>query len=117
MPDPFDPHSLKAQGAKRRELTPEATAAFMAFSGAVFAEGALSAKSKQIIAVAVAHTTQCQQCIRSHTRSALRAGATPAELMEAAWVAAEMRAGGAYAHSNVMLAAIAEEQASHKETP
>ena len=89
-----------------------ATAAFLAFSGKVFAAGALDAKAKQIIAVAVAHVTQCQQCIRSHTKSALRAGATPQELMEAAWVAAEMRAGGAYAHSNVMLAAINEEQST-----
>ena len=95
-----------------RELTPDATTAFLAFSGKVFAAGALDAKAKQIIAVAVAHVTQCQQCIRSHTRSALRAGATPQELMEAAWVAAEMRAGGAYAHSNVMLAAINEEQST-----
>ena len=101
------PQQLAAQ---RRELTPDATAAFLAFSGKVFAAGALDAKAKQIIAVAVAHVTHCQQCIRSHTRSALRAGATPQELMEAAWVAAEMRAGGAYAHSNVMLAAINEEQ-------
>jgi len=101
------PQQLAAQ---RRELTPDASAAFLAFSGTVFADGALSAKAKQIIAVAVAHVTQCQQCIRSHTRSALRAGATPQELIEAAWVAAEMRAGGAYAHSNVMLTAIHEEQ-------
>ena len=103
------PQQLAAQ---RRELTPDATAAFLAFSGKVFAAGALDAKAKQIIAVAVAHVTQCQQCIRSHTRSALRAGATPQELMEAAWVAAEMRAGGAYALSNVMLAAINEEQST-----
>lgn len=108
------PHHLAAQ---RRELTPDATAAFLAFSGAAFAEGALSAKHKQIIAVAVAHATQCQQCIRSHTRSALRAGATPQELMEAAWVAAEMRAGAAYAHSNVMLAAINEEQVKPEAKP
>ncbi|MFZ2872935.1 MAG: carboxymuconolactone decarboxylase family protein [Phycisphaerales bacterium] len=108
------PHHLAAQ---RRELTPDATAAFLAFSGAVFAAGALDGKTKQIIAVAVAHVTQCQQCIRSHTKSALRAGATPRELMEAAWVAAEMRAGGAYAHSNVMLAAIHEEQAKPEAKP
>ena len=110
IPNPAPtPQQLAAQ---RRELTPDATAAFLAFSGKVFAAGALDAKAKQIIAVAVAHVTQCQQCIRSHTRSALRAGATPQELMEAAWVAAEMRAGGAYAHSNVMLAAINEEQST-----
>jgi len=109
VPDPSDP---KALAAKRRELTPDTSAAFQAFQSKVFADGALNHKTKQIIAVAVAHVTQCQQCIKSHTKAALRAGATPQELMEAAWVAAEMRAGGAYAHSNVMLAAINETEAT-----
>ncbi|MCC6675851.1 MAG: carboxymuconolactone decarboxylase family protein [Phycisphaerales bacterium] len=108
MPDPHGPPDLRALAAKRRELTPEATAAFQSFQSKVFADGALDARAKQIIAVAIAHVTQCEQCIRTHTKSALRAGATPQQLMEAAWVAAEMRAGGAYAHSNVMLAAIDE---------
>jgi AhpD family alkylhydroperoxidase len=63
----------------------------------------LPAKFKQIIAVAVAHTTQCPYCIKGHTKAALRAGATEEELMEAIWVAAEMRAGGAYVHATLML--------------
>jgi AhpD family alkylhydroperoxidase len=87
----------------RRTLAPEAEAAFQAFSKAVFAEGALSSKTKQLIAVAVAHVTQCPYCITGHTRAAQRAGATAQELMEAVWVAAEMRAGGAFAHSALML--------------
>lgn len=108
MSNPADPQSFTMLAAQRRDLTPDASAAFQAFQSKVFAAGALDQKSKQIIAVAVAHVTQCQQCIRSHTKAALRAGATPQQLMEAVWVAAEMRAGGAYAHSNVMLAAINE---------
>lgn len=84
---------------KRRELAPETEKAFQAFSQQVFANGALPAKTKQLIAVAVAHVTQCPYCIRGHTKAALRHGATREELMEAIWVAAEMRAGGAYAHS------------------
>ena len=48
-------------------------------------------KTKQLIAVAVAHVTQCPYCIRSHTSAALH-GATAEEIMEAIWVAAEMRA-------------------------
>lgn len=83
----------------RRDLAPEAEAAFRAFSQSVFAEGALSSKVKELIAVAVAHVTQCPYCIRGHTRAALRKGTTREEIMEAIWVAAEMRAGGAYAHS------------------
>jgi AhpD family alkylhydroperoxidase len=69
---------------------------------------ALPAKTKQVIAVAVAHVTQCPYCIKGHTKAALRHGATPEELMEAIWVAAEMRAGGAYAHSAVSLVAMDE---------
>jgi AhpD family alkylhydroperoxidase len=87
----------------RRSLAPETEAAFQAFSKAVFAEGALSGKMKQLIAVAVAHVTQCPYCITGHTKAAQRAGATPQELMEAVWVAAEMRAGGAFAHATLML--------------
>ena len=60
-------------------------------------------KTKQLIAVAVAHVTQCPYCIQGHTRAALRKGADESELMEAIWVAAEMRAGGAYAHSVLAL--------------
>jgi AhpD family alkylhydroperoxidase len=88
---------------QRQELAPAASAAFKAFSQAVFADGALSGKTKDLIAVAVAHVTQCAYCIRGHTASALRKGATQQEVMEAIWVAAEMRAGAAYAHSNLAL--------------
>ena len=69
----------------------------------MFAAGALDTKTKQLIAVAVAHVTQCPNCIRGHTKGALRAGATERELMEAIWVAAEMRAGAAFAHSVIAL--------------
>ena len=84
---------------KRVELAPETHAAFEDFSRQVFAEGALPEKTKQLIAVAVAHVTQCPYCIDGHTRLAQRKGASSEEIMEAIWVAAEMRAGGAYAHS------------------
>jgi AhpD family alkylhydroperoxidase len=96
---------------KRRELAPDIQAAFDGFGRTAFRDGALPAKTKQIVAVAVAHVTQCPYCIKGHTKAALRAGATAQELMEAIWVAAEMRAGAAYAHSALMLAAVEEEQA------
>jgi len=92
--------------ARRKELAPETHDAFVAFSRAVFAEGALPEKTKQLIAVAVAHTTQCPYCIQGHTRLATRKGASPQEIMEAIWVAAEMRAGAAYAHSTLALHAL-----------
>jgi AhpD family alkylhydroperoxidase len=92
----------------RRELAPEAAAAFNEFGRVVFADGVLSARFKNIIAVAVAHVTQCPYCIRGHTRAALREGASYQELMEAIWVAAEMRAGAAFAHSIIAIAEITE---------
>jgi AhpD family alkylhydroperoxidase len=57
----------------------------------------------QLIAVEVAHVTQCPYCIRSHTKTAMRKGATKEEIMEAIWVAAEMRAGAAYAHATIAM--------------
>lgn len=92
--------------AWREQLAPGVHEAFENFSRAVFADGALPEKTKQLIAVAVAHVTQCPYCIDGHTRLARRKGARPEELMEAIWVAAEMRAGGAYAHSTLALHAM-----------
>ncbi len=97
------PKSSAALHRQRNELAPDTAAAFKAFSESVFADGALSGKMKDLIAVAVAHVTQCPYCIRGHTERALHKGATQQEVMEAIWVAAEMRAGGAYAHSALAL--------------
>ncbi len=99
--------ATSALAAHRKELAPGTHRAFEEFSRAVFAEGALDRKTKQLIAVAVAHVTQCPYCIDGHTRLARRQGATPQEIMESIWVAAEMRAGGAYAHSTLALHALA----------
>lgn len=111
------PRSTPEIGRRRRHLAPDQQAAFDTFSKAVFADGALPGKIKQIIAVAVAHVTQCPYCINGHTRAAMRAGAAPEELMEAIWVAAEMRAGGAYAHSTLMLSTLAEEEEKRRRSP
>ena len=92
----------------RKRLAPDTHEAFANFGDRVFAEGALPTKTKQLIAVAAAHVTQCPYCIRGHTKAALREGATAEEIMEAIWVAAEMRAGAAYAHSALALDTIAE---------
>ncbi len=97
------PHTSREMHQKRKELAPDTYAAFRAFSEHVFADGALPEKTKQLIAVAVAHVTQCPYCIRGHTALALQKGASQQEVMEAIWVAAEMRAGGAVAHSNLTI--------------
>lgn len=103
MDEPLFPDSGPDIARKRRALAPEPLNAFKVFSAAVFADGALPGKTKQLVAVAVAHVTQCPYCIRGHTQAALKAGATEAEIMEAIWVAAEMRAGAAFAHSALAL--------------
>jgi AhpD family alkylhydroperoxidase len=112
-PEQIYPPSTKEVGEQRRKLAPKQAEAFKAFTQAVFADGALPTKTKQLIAVAVAHVTQCPYCIRGHTKSALGHGATPEEIMEAIWVAAEMRAGGAYAHSTLALDTIAHTPGQH----
>mgnify|MGYP001605420733 CR=1 FL=1 len=102
-------HPATHELAKRRkELAPGMEQAFQDFSHTVFADGALPEKTKQLIAVAVAHVTQCPYCIQGHTKLARRKGNSPEEIMEAIWVAAEMRAGGAYAHSTLALHAMGE---------
>jgi AhpD family alkylhydroperoxidase len=112
MSDTIYPQSTRELAQKRRELAPQTEAAFSAFSQQVFADGALSAKVKQLVAVAVAHVTQCPYCIRGHTRAALRAGATQQEVMEAIWVAAEMRAGGSHAHAALAMDEMAKADAA-----
>ena len=81
------------------ENAPDAVKAFRAFDQAVFAEGALTVQQKQLIAIAVALTTQCPYCIELHRQAAHRAGASNAQLAEAAMVSAAIRAGGAVTHS------------------
>jgi AhpD family alkylhydroperoxidase len=103
MPNELFPQTTPELASKRKELAPDIHEAFTSFSQRVFAAGALPSKTKQLIAVAVAHVTQCPYCIRGHTKAALRQGATGEEIMEAIWVAAEMRAGATFAHSVLAL--------------
>lgn len=106
MHDSIYPTATTELAGRRKAAAPEIHDAFQTFSRQVFADGALPEKTKQLIAVAVAHVTQCPYCIRGHARLAQRRGATEQEIMEAIWVAAEMRAGGAYAHSVLALSAL-----------
>ncbi len=106
------PKPARALVEQRNRLAPAPADAFRTFSKSVFGEGALPARTKQVIAVAVAHVTQCPYCIRAHTDAALRQGATPEEIMEAIWVAAEMRAGAAVSHSALALDTVLQHQAN-----
>jgi AhpD family alkylhydroperoxidase len=71
---------------------------FGAFDATAMADGALPSKTKELIAVAVALTTQCQYCLTIHSEYARKAGATDEELAEAIYVAAALRAGAAVIH-------------------
>jgi AhpD family alkylhydroperoxidase len=80
-------------------LAPEVMKAFWAFDKAAVADGAIPVKYKELIAVAVALTTQCPYCIDIHSGNARKAGATDAEMVEAAMIAAALRAGAAVTHA------------------
>ena len=97
------PVATKELADKKAALALKNLEAWRNFSKTVFEGGALPEKTKQLIAVAVAHVTQCPYCIRSHSKKAMRKGASKEEIMEAIWVAAEMRAGAAYAHATIAM--------------
>lgn len=88
-----------------KEETPDILEAFAAFDDAVFAEEgrAIPLKFRELMALSVAFTTQCSFCIDAHTIGAVKAGATDAEIAEAAWVSAALRAGGAFTHGRMAL--------------
>ena len=79
-------------------LAPDLMKAFWAFDKLSVAAGAIPVKYKELIAVAVALTTQCPYCVEIHSSNARKAGATEAELVEAGMVAASLRAGASVTH-------------------
>jgi AhpD family alkylhydroperoxidase len=85
------------------ELAPEAFRSFVEFDAAAFANGVIPLKYKELMAVAVALTTQCPYCIEIHSKTARGAGATQQELAEATLVTAALRAGGAMTHGTHLL--------------
>ena len=108
MPREFYKNTEQTKFLKAREITPSTYEAFVNFDKAAMGDGALPRKLKELIAIAVAHTTQCPACIDIHTRGAKRAGATEQEVMEAIWVAAALRAGAAVTHASLGLASYEE---------
>jgi AhpD family alkylhydroperoxidase len=80
------------------ELVPETMQAFTAYDKAALADGAIPKKYKELMAIAIALTTQCPYCVEVHRQQAVDAGVTETELAEAVHVAAALRAGGALTH-------------------
>lgn len=89
---------------KMNDLAPQVMKAFWAFDKAAVADGAIPVKYKELIAVAVALTTQCPYCIDIHSGNARKAGATDVEITEAVMVAASLRAGASVTHATHALA-------------
>jgi AhpD family alkylhydroperoxidase len=82
--------------------TPDILKVWGEFNQVVFSEDReVPLKYLELIALGVAFTTQCEFCIEGHTANAVKAGATEAEIAEAAWVATALRAGGAFTHGRV----------------
>jgi len=98
--DPDDLKLLKQMG----EFAPKEFEAWANLDRIVGREdGAIPKKYRELIALAVAHTTQCVYCIEVHTRAAKKAGASKQEVVESVLLAAALRAGGAAAHGGLAL--------------
>jgi len=91
---------LSTLGANAGEGTFDA---FRAFDERALADGAIPRKYKELMAIAVALTTQCPYCIELHKKAAVAAGATKEELAEVTFVAAALRAGAAITHGTHLL--------------
>ena len=85
------------------EYGPELAEKFFEYYGAVFEEGALTAREKALIALAVSHTVQCPYCIDAYTTESLEKGASEEQMMEAVHVASAIRGGSSLVHGVQMM--------------
>jgi len=98
-----DPEDLKLL-PEMKKLAPDEFAGFVALDKIVGRDdGKIPRKYRELIAIAVACTTQCPYCLDVHTRNAKRAGATREEVVEATFLAAALRAGAAATHGALAL--------------
>jgi len=94
-----DSDDLKKLG-EFKQLAPTEFSTFVEFDKIVSREGgAIPRKYRELIALAIACTTQCPYCLDVHTRGAKKAGATREEVAEAGFLAAALRAGAAVTHT------------------
>jgi AhpD family alkylhydroperoxidase len=110
MADFFSKETIKNL-RKLRQLKPDLFKALMDWDDMIFQDGALPAKTKELMAVTAAHVTDCPWCIEEHVRRAIKQGATDEEIAEAAFVAMSLRAGAACAHSSIAMAVSDEQRA------
>ncbi|GGX16704.1 carboxymuconolactone decarboxylase family protein [Aquimarina muelleri] len=93
----YDMKNLKQLDSLSKNAS-EAMKAFQKFDNIALQEGAIPIKYKELMAVAVALTTQCPYCLEIHKTKAINAGATQEELAETTFIAAVLRAGAAVVH-------------------
>src|SRR5437763_13995832 len=93
----YDAHDLSRFGDISRNA-PELGKKFFDWYGAVFADGALSAREKALIALAVSHAVQCPYCIDAYTTASLEHGSNEEQMTEAVHVAAAIRGGASLVH-------------------
>jgi alkylhydroperoxidase/carboxymuconolactone decarboxylase family protein len=98
----YESDDLKKFGEMRR-VNPELGAAFFDYYDSAMKEGALSAREKSLIALAVAHTLKCPYCIEAYTKSCMKKGADEEQMNEAVHVAAAMAAGVTLVHGVQMM--------------
>jgi len=98
----YDMKNLKQLGALG-QAAPTAMKAFQGLDSAALEDGAIPKKYKELIAIAVALTTQCPYCLEIHKKHAVAAGATKEELAEVTFVAAALRAGAAVVHGTHLI--------------
>ena len=101
MTDYYDPADL-ARLAEIGEHAPALAERFFAWYGAVFEDGALTAREKALVALGAAHAVQCPYCIDAYTKSSLAKGADVEQLTEVVHVAAAIRGGAALVHGMQM---------------
>ena len=98
----YDPKDLKKFG-NIKDWQPELSEKFFDYYGNVFKEGALTAREKSLIALAVSHVVQCPYCIDSYTQDALQKGCDEEEMMEAVHVGAAIKGGATLVHGVQMM--------------
>ncbi|HMU68955.1 MAG TPA: arsenosugar biosynthesis-associated peroxidase-like protein [Chitinophagales bacterium] len=98
----YDPKDLKNFG-KISDWDGELGRAFFSYYGKVFEEGALTAREKSLIALAVAHAIQCPYCIDAYTEDTMAKGCDEEQMMEAIHVAAAIRGGASLVHGTQMM--------------
>lgn len=104
--------TLKRSSSRLGNSNPKMLEAYRGVAAAQGSNGALDAKTRELIAMAVAVTTRCDGCISAHAAAAAKAGATEAEMSDALGVAIALNAGAAYVYSLRAMEAFSELKAA-----